>query len=320
MTPGMLRWFGAETSCPEDDRPACVEAGSLLRLLQAGKLQLPKVRTRRGVFLRCLAVGLAIGLLGVLSAPARADDSGRLRLIQVLEDGKDGVEGLFGALSPTVSSDGANVYVTGQFGDALAVFARDAQSGRLTFIEAHRNGVNGVDGLGTPNKIEVSPDGIHVYVASYGGTAVTVFARAPSTGRLTFVQAQRDGLPGPDHRIYGLAVSPDGAHVYASGPAAQNDVAVFARDAVSGMLTPIEVVSTGLAGSAGLAVSPDGAHVYAAGFAAKAVTAFQREPTDRPAHAARLLARRGGQRAGSGRCRQHRAERRWRQRLRGRLL
>jgi hypothetical protein len=63
-------------------------------LLQPGKLQLPNVRTRRGVLLWCLAVGLAIELLGVLSAPATADDSGRLRLVQVLEDGKDGVEGV----------------------------------------------------------------------------------------------------------------------------------------------------------------------------------------------------------------------------------
>ena len=58
-----------------------------LFLPQPGKLQLPRVRTRRSVLLRFLAVGLAIGLLGVPSAAAIADDSGLLRLIQVLEDG-----------------------------------------------------------------------------------------------------------------------------------------------------------------------------------------------------------------------------------------
>jgi len=59
----------------------------------------------------------------------------------------------------------------------------------------------------------VSPDGAHVYVASYGSSAITAFARAPLAGRLTFVQAQRNGLPGPDPRLWGLAVSPDGLGV-----------------------------------------------------------------------------------------------------------
>jgi poly(3-hydroxybutyrate) depolymerase/6-phosphogluconolactonase (cycloisomerase 2 family) len=99
-----------------------------------------------------------------------------------------------------------------------------------------------------------------------------------AAGRLTFVQPQRDGLPGPDHRLIGLAVSPDGVHVYVSGPGTENDVAVFARDAVTGMLSPIEVVSTGLPPTYEVRVSPDGAQVYAAGPTAKALTAFQRDP------------------------------------------
>ena len=235
-------------------------------------------RPRRRALLRSLAGGFTVALLGLLSAPATAADSGRLRLVQVLADGKDGVEGLFGPAFSAVSPDGANVYVTGYWGDTLVVFARDAQSGRLTFIEAHRNGVNGVDGLGNPTALAVSPDGADVYVASFQGSAITVFARAPLTGRLTFVQVQRDGLPGPDSSLFGLAVSADGAHVYVSGEGAENDVAVFARDAVSGRLTPVEVVSTGLPPSRGLAVSHDGAHVYVTGFTAKAVTAFQRDP------------------------------------------
>jgi 6-phosphogluconolactonase (cycloisomerase 2 family) len=176
---------------------------SEVRLLASGRTtgqRKPKSEARGPRPIRfvlwCLAVGLAIGLLGVPSALASADDSGRLRLVQVLEDGKDGVEGLYGAAVPAVSPDGANVYVTAYFADGLAVFARDAQSGRLTFLEAWRNGVNGVDGLGGANGVAVSPDGAHVYVASTWSSALTAFARNPLTGRLTFVQAQRDGMPG----------------------------------------------------------------------------------------------------------------------------
>lgn len=234
---------------------------------------------RTGTVLWCLSVALSIGLVGALSARATADTSGRLRLVQVLEDGEDGVAGLFGAASVAVSPDGANTYVTGFYGDTLAVFARDAESGQLTFLEVQRNGVNGVDGLSNAVEVAVSPDGAHVYVTSHQGSTLAAFARDPLTGRLTFVQAQREGLPGPDHRLVGLAVSPDGAHVYVSGLGTENDVAVFARDAVTGMLTPIEVVSTGLPPTYGVQVSPDGAQVYAAGPAAKALTAFQRDPT-----------------------------------------
>ncbi len=246
------------------------------------------VSTRR--FL--VSVGLVVASLAPTRPPgAYAADvvgtgtpgtSGRLRLVQVLEDGKDGVEGLFGAFSLTVSPDGANVYVTGWYGDTLAVFGRDVQRGRLTFLEAHRNGVNGVDGLGNPNGVAVSPDEAYVYVIGEDSGAISTFARDPLTGRLTFVQTQRNGLPGPDPSLhgfavsYGLAVSPDGAHVYVSGHATESDVAVFARDAASGLLTPIEMVSTGLPPTNAVRVSPDGAHVYAAG-GAGAVTAFQRD-------------------------------------------
>ncbi len=209
------------------------------------------------------------------------DTSGRLRLVQVLKDGEDGVAGLFGAASVAVSPDGANIYVTGFYGDTLAVFARDAQSGRLTFLEVQRNGVKGVDGLGNPVEVAVSPDGAHLYVLSGDSEAVTAFARDSLTGRLTFVHAQRDGLPGSDPSLhgsavsYGLAVSSDGAHVYVGGHAAENDVAVFARDAGSGMLTPIQLVSTGVPPTESVQVSLDGAHLYAGG-GRGAITAFQR--------------------------------------------
>ncbi len=236
-------------------------------------------RVRRVVLSGCTAFLCALVLVtSVYNAPAAAGDSGRLRLVQVLEDGRDGVEGLFGPAFSAVSPDGVNVYVTSYWGDTVVVFARDGLSGRLTFLEAHRNGVNGVDGLGNPTTLAVSPDGAHVYVASFQGSAIITCARDIwQNGRLTFVHAQRDGLPSPDPRLFGLAVSPDGAHVYVSGEGAENDVAVFARDAASGILTPVEVVSTGLAPSRGLAVSPDGAHVYVTSFDAKAVTAFQRD-------------------------------------------
>ena len=241
------------------------------------------MKPTRGL-LRAMVLSLLIG------APAQAaDDAGRLRLVQVIEYGVDGVEGLFGARSAAVSPNGEQVYVASQFGGAIAVFARDPSTGRLTFVETHRNGVDGVDGLSDAREVVVSPDGAHVYVASAADSALVAFARDVSTGRLTFVQVQRDGLPGtgPSQGPVGLALGPDGVHVYAAG-VGDNDVAVFARDAATGMLTPIEVVPIGLpsiplavlyvhGGPGGVRVSPDGAHVYAVGRSDNAVTAFRRD-------------------------------------------
>jgi len=205
----------------------------------------------------------------------------------VIEDGSDGVEGLFGARSAAVSPDGKNVYVASEFANALVVFDRAPATGQLRFVETHRNGAHGVDGLGDAREVVVSPEGTHVYVAAAGDSALVVFARDVTNGRLTVAQVQREGLPGegPDYGPVGLALSPDGGSVYAAG-VSQNAVGVFDRDVVSGMLTPIEVAEIGLSsqslyvgGNPGaVRVSPDGAHVYAAGRNDAAVTAFRREP------------------------------------------
>ena len=50
--------------------------------------------------------------------------------------------------------------------DSLAVFERDVGTGELTFVEAHFDGIDGVDGLflAWPS-VAVSPDGGNVYVA-----------------------------------------------------------------------------------------------------------------------------------------------------------
>jgi DNA-binding beta-propeller fold protein YncE len=111
------------------------------------------------------------------------------------------------------------------------VSGADAAPGGLTFVEAEFDGVGGVDGLWEARGVTVSPDGQHVYVASQWDHAVAVFSRNPTTGELTFVEAEFDGVGGVD----GLAgarrvvVSSDGQHVYV---ASKDDdaVAAFSRD------------------------------------------------------------------------------------------
>jgi DNA-binding beta-propeller fold protein YncE len=118
-----------------------------------------------------IAAGIPVlALAGVFPLPAALgaatpETAGRLRLMQVIENGVDGVEGLFGARSAAVSPDGAHVYVVSAIGDSLVVFGRDPDDGRLAFVEVHRDGVDGADALADARQVVVSPDGAHVYVA-----------------------------------------------------------------------------------------------------------------------------------------------------------
>jgi len=188
-----------------------------------------------------------------------------------------GVTGLRRARGVAVSVDGENVYLAGgaaeAVDDSVAVFSRDDTTGELTFVESHQNDVGGVEGLATAFGVAVSPDDASVYVAGLADKAIAVFSRETSgidLGKLTFVERERDG-GGVDglNGVHSVAVSPDGAYVYAAGRQ-DNGVAVFRRDASTGQIAFLEVQKdetlgvSGLDAAQGVAVSPDNAHVYAA--------------------------------------------------------
>lgn len=76
----------------------------------------------------------------------------------------------------TVSPDGKLVYVTGSDDDAVAVFTRNSTTSSLTYLGAHLDGVDGVDGLNGAASIAASPDGKHIYVASFNANALATFS------------------------------------------------------------------------------------------------------------------------------------------------
>ncbi len=162
-----------------------------------------------------------------------------------------------------------------------------AEVPRLGFVGIVRDGVGGVEGLGGPIAMALSPDGAHAYVAGAPDSTLTVLQRDPRTGTLSFVGKKVNGVGG----VIGLGgpagpravdVSPDGRHVYAAG-AADGGVAVFARDAGTGTLTFVEAERDGIGGVEGLGgawsvtTSPDGRHLYVASYADQAVAAFARD-------------------------------------------
>jgi len=185
------------------------------------------------------------------------------------------VEGLGRPSVVVVSPDGRNVYATGAGSESVVVFSREPDTGRLTFLETHVNGIGGVLGIATPLGLAISPDGKHVYATGSDDLAMAIFSRNQDTGALTFVETVDvfGNLEGVDN-TYGVAVSPDNLSVYVAGQDdskyAENDaIAVYSRNADTGQLSLVEIVQNGAKGVAGLTaltgitVSPDNKSVYA---------------------------------------------------------
>jgi 6-phosphogluconolactonase (cycloisomerase 2 family) len=210
--------------------------------------------------------------------------TGELTFVEAQQDGVGGVDGLYVSQWVTVSPDGRHVYAAGYRDYALAVFIRNEATGKLTFVEVQRDGINGVDGLYGVSSVAVSPDGEYVYTTAYFDGTLAVFRRDDATGRLSFLEVQRDGVTGVEglRGAYSVAPSPDGKHVYVAG-GGDHAVAVFSQDSATGELTFVEVQQDDVGGVDGLqvalsvAVSPDGRYVYVAGRGEHALAMFSRD-------------------------------------------
>ncbi len=215
---------------------------------------------------------------------ARNAQTGKLSFVEFQKDGIDSVDGLAGTESVTVSPDGKFLYAIGYDDSAVAVFARDAQTGKLSFVEFKQDAIDSVDGIGGVRSLTVSPDGKFLYASGYDDSAVAVFARDAETGKLSFVEFKQDGIDGVDGLggVYSITVSPDGKFLYAAGYN-ESAVAVFGRDAQTGKLSFVEFKQDGIDGVNGLdgaesvTVSPDGKFLYATGYNESAIAVFGRD-------------------------------------------
>jgi DNA-binding beta-propeller fold protein YncE len=229
-----------------------------------------------------LAVSLALAVGGtVIAGPAEAA-KGSLTWASVAVNGVAGVSGINGAIDVAVSPDGTSVYVAGTASHSVTAFSRNASTGALTQIDVKTNGSGGVDGIGTPEGVAVSPNGLNVYVTGNSGDSIATFNRNPN-GTLQFVNFIDDDDPGIDglNGAWAVTVAPDGKNVYVTADV-DNAVTTFKRDVVTGALTWKSTVKDGDPGVAGLlnptgvAVSPDNNDVYVTGCGDSAVTVFDR--------------------------------------------
>ena len=215
---------------------------------------------------------------------SRDTDTGRLSLVEMVQNGVNGVAGLNDLTWITVSPDNRNVYAVNIW-HTMAVFSRDPGASALTFAQFLEDGVDVANnGLLGAAVVVVSPDNQHVYVTSRRGDAVTVLGRSLDTGALTFVDQLRGRIGDTTANLdgaHGLAISPDGQHVYLASDNA--DILLsLSRDPQAGALALIEEFADNMAGVDGLqngwsiAVSPDGHNVYVAGFDDNSLAVFTR--------------------------------------------
>ena len=206
-----------------------------------------------------------------------------------------------------ISRDGTSVYVATALSNALVVLARDPSTGALAqasdgsgcIVDSPLTGCTTGVQLSGANAVAVSPRGGSVYVTSLFSNSVTSFSAATSSGGL----AQPPGTSGC--LVYlravgcsfgralvapeGLAVSPDGANLYAAafGTGAiavldrgEKSGALAQKPGRAGCLAPRAVAgcspARALRGVSSIALSPDGRHLYATAFGSNAVDVFRR--------------------------------------------
>lgn len=172
-----------------------------------------------------------------------------------------GVDGLNFCLEPVVSSDGKNVYVGSLYDNAVAVFTRNTATGALTYLECHKDGLAGVDGLDYVTCLTVAADGNHVYVCGGNDNAIAIFSRNSSTGALTYLQMVQSSayLEGGN----GIMCSADNMNIYVA-VSGSNALVVYNRNPTTGLLTFLQVFQQlyKYAAADQLAISPDGKNVF----------------------------------------------------------
>lgn len=73
---------------------------------------------------------------------SRKSESGALTFVDVKKNKMDNVQGLDYVPSLAVSPDGNHLYAVGREDNAVSVFERNSNTGTLTFLEFHKDGVN----------------------------------------------------------------------------------------------------------------------------------------------------------------------------------
>jgi len=156
-----------------------------------------------------------------------------------------------------ITPDGKHAYVTNRRDGTVSVIDTETHT-ELTTVPVQYH----------PANVAITPDGSRAYVTNFGdplpipGTTVSVIDTDPSSLTFNTVVATIPGVgPGP----LGVAVTPDGAHVYVVNVLV-GTVSVIDTDPSSPTFnTVVATVAVG-PGPRAVAITPDGDHAYVTNF------------------------------------------------------
>jgi 6-phosphogluconolactonase (cycloisomerase 2 family) len=197
----------------------------------------------------------------------KVEGDGSLVFLTSFVNGSCGTDRLDRPTSLALSPDGNFLYVTAIQDDAILVFARNKQSGLLTYRDYVTGGVGGMPGLRRVHCVVVSPNdnGKHLYVGAEWESCLGCFSRDASTGKLAFLATtpNQGGACGVS-----MVFDSTGKYLYAPFEGA-NKIAAFERNASTGLLSLVDSKEgippeglDGLDGAHSVVISPTNDYVY----------------------------------------------------------
>ena len=161
--------------------------------------------------------------------------------------------------------------------DRVMVYRFDARAGKLAAGAAPWAAVRAGAG---PRHFTFHPDGRHAYVINELDSTLTVFRYDAARGALTEVQTTGTLPPGFSGKSYcaDVHVSPSGRFLYGSNRG-HDSIVVFAVDAATGRLTPVQHEPTRGSFPRNFAIDPTGAFLLVANQRSDNIVTFRIDPS-----------------------------------------
>jgi WD40 repeat protein len=155
--------------------------------------------------------------------------TGKLELIQVLHDDRDGIRGFGRVYGVCTSPDGRFVYTCFNRDPAIAAF-RSEDDGKLSLLQEFINDEGDLKNFIRGNEIIVSSNELSLYALGSESHSLARFDVEPKTGKLTYrATIQNEGtVASAGDGATGLAASPHGRRIFVTRSSA-SALAVFER-------------------------------------------------------------------------------------------
>ena len=143
------------------------------------------------------------------------------------------------------------------FGFEIGIYAEQIiKLGKLINISyLNSNNIVGQNPIG----IDITSDGLNVYVCEYGSGIIHQYSRNTSTGSLSII----DDINTGHNALYGLVASPNGKYVYVMA-VDSNTILIYSRSASTGLLTYLGAVASA-SYAIKMLISSDGKNLYVYG-------------------------------------------------------